>query len=100
MNPDETVYSAADARHMTIKHEKNKDINYTLTFGRLMKIIEMSAKQGCTELEFEAPSFVLDGCLGDPILLARQLKARLSELGYKVKRSQANLKIDWGGEKK
>ena len=45
--------------------------------------------------EFEAPRFVLDGCVGDPIVLARQLKSKLIELGFHVERNVHTLYITW-----
>ena len=91
-----TIISATEARKLCARTEHKKDINYNLTFNRLMKIIENSAKQGKQYIEFETPSFVLDGSLADPILLARQLKKRLVQLEYKVKRNNNKLIISWG----
>lgn len=95
--------TAAQARSKTAKnlhkHSASGSINYTLTIRRLYKIIENASENGADSLTFKAPSFVLDGCLGDPIVLARQLKARLIELGYRVRREDATLLISWSQEK-
>lgn len=92
---DTAALTAAQARQLSQKNEKSKDVNYTLTIKRLLKIIRASAIQGNTSMQFTAPSFVLDGCIGDPILLARQLKKRLEQLGYRVQRKQDRLTISW-----
>lgn len=89
------LLTAAEARKLADRTEEKTNVNYTLTLNRLMKIIEIESKNGMMYMEFETPSFVLDGSLADPILLARQLKARLKELGYDVKRSEHKLKISW-----
>ena len=93
--------TASQARDRATKNQikKSKDVNYTLTIKRLYKIIEGAAEQGNDSLTFKAPAFVLDGCIGDPIILARQLKARLIELGYKVTRAADTLLVSWGEEK-
>ena len=99
MNDDDVkLISANQARLLTVKKERQKDFNYSLTLSRLMKIIEFTAKQGNSSITFETPSFVLDGSLCDPILLARQLKARLIQLGYQVERNVNKLKISWEEE--
>lgn len=87
--------TASQARKLSQRKDKVKDVNYSLTIKRLLGVIRSSAIQGHTSIDFTAPSFVLDGCLGDPILLARQLKKRLEQLGYKVERRQDQLKISW-----
>ena len=101
MNNEENskLIHADNAFELTVKKEKNKNQNYILTLNRLMKIIENTAKQGHLGLEFEAPSFVLDGCLGDKIKLARQLKKKLISLDYKVKRHEGKLDISWDKKK-
>lgn len=94
--------SAQDALKRS-KHgdpKNSQGLNYKLTIRRVYKIIETAADKGATELEFQAPSFVLDGCIGDPIVLARQIKARLVELGYTVKRTEDTLSISWATPKK
>jgi hypothetical protein len=90
-----TIIRASEARKLCQRTDYKKDINYNLTFNRLMKIIENSAKQGKEYIEFETPSFVLDGSLADPILLARQLKKRLTQLEYNVSRENNKLLISW-----
>jgi len=95
MDADSFVLHASEAKKLSERKEERNDLNYRLTFGRLMKIIEMSAKNGNAFVEFQAPHFVLDGSLADPILLARQLSKRLKQLGYQVKREGANLVIQW-----
>lgn len=95
MDPEGFVLHASEAKKLSERKEERNDLNYRLTLGRLMKIIEMSAKGGSTFVEFEAPHFVLDGSLADPILLARQLSKRLKQLGYKVKRDASRLVIQW-----
>ncbi|MCP4484100.1 MAG: hypothetical protein GY932_04040 [Arcobacter sp.] len=90
-----TIIRASEARKLSQRTDYKKDINYNLTFNRLMKIIENSAKQGKEYIEFETPSFVLDGSLADPILLARQLKKRLTQLEYNVTRDNNKLLISW-----
>jgi hypothetical protein len=89
------IIKAGDARKLAQRTDHKKDINYNLTFNRLMIIIENSAKQGKQFIEFETPSFVLDGSLADPIILARQLKKRLTQLDYTVKRDNNKLFISW-----
>lgn len=93
----EKPISASEALKRTNAGEarKSEGINYKLTIKRVYKIIENAADKGAKELEFHAPSFVLDGCLGDSILLAKQIKSRLQALGYKVKRDEHKLKISW-----
>jgi len=95
--------TASQARIRTQKNFKKQNkgnTNYQLTIKRLYKIIENAAENGADSLTFKAPSFVLDGCIGDPIILARQIKARLIEIGYKVKREKDTLYISWEEEKK
>ena len=60
-----------------------------------MRLIESASRNGNNMFEFEAPRFVLDGCVGDPIVLARQLKSKLIELGYTVERNVHTLYISW-----
>ena len=78
-----------------MKPPKAADLNYALTLRRLMRLIESASRNGNNMFEFEAPRFVLDGCVGDPIVLARQLKSKLIELGYKVERNVHTLYISW-----
>jgi hypothetical protein len=89
------LISAAQARQLMVKPPKAADLNYALTLRRLMRLIESASRNGHESLEFEAPRFVLDGCVGDPIVLARQLKSKLAELGYRVERKVSTLSIHW-----
>lgn len=91
-----SMISAEDARKLAARTDVKSNINYNLTLNRLMKIIESSARQGQQFIDFETPSFVLDGSLADPILLARQLKKKLVSMGYSVQRNNSNLVISWG----
>lgn len=77
--------------------KRSNGLNYKLTIRRVYNIIKVAADKGADEVTFKAPSFVLDGCIGDPIVLARQIKARLTELGYRVSRTDDTLQISWGG---
>lgn len=92
------ILHASEAKKLSERKEAKNDINYKLTFGRLMKIIETAAKQGASYVEFETPQFVLDGTLADPILLSRQLSKRLKQLGYDVSRKGTKLVIVWNFE--
>jgi hypothetical protein len=89
------LLSAAQARALMAKPPRAADLNYALTLQRLMRLIESAGRNGHDSLEFDAPSFVLDGCVGDPIVLARQLKSKLVELGYAVERRVSSLTIRW-----
>ena len=93
----EKPISASEARKRTTSGDarRSEGLNYKLTIKRVYKIIENASDKGAQELDFHALSFVLDGCLGDNILLAKQIKARLEQLGYKVKRDEHKLKISW-----
>lgn len=91
-------FSAEEARERSRQRKqraKGGDLNFSLTIKRLYRIIEAHSAKGDTSLVFRAPSFVLDGCIADPIILAKQIKVRLSDLGYKVKRDQDVLSISW-----
>lgn len=95
MEKETFVLHASEAKKLSERKDAKNDLNYRLTFGRLMKIIETAAKQGASYVEFEAPQFVLDGTLADPLLLARQLSKRLKQLGYEVTRNHTVLVIVW-----
>ena len=71
------------------------DINYSLTLGRLFETIRQESDNGKQKIAFIAPRFILDGCLADPTLLAKQLKAKLMTLGYAVEREDDKLFISW-----
>ena len=94
-----TPITAEQARKKTRSNARPgtsaRNQNYSLTIKRLYKIIENAAENGADSLTFKAPSFVLDGCIGDPIVLARQLKARLIDIGYRVRREKDTLYISW-----
>lgn len=79
----------------SVKSNKIDEINVTLTFERLLVMIESAAKHGADYLEFECPRFVLDGSLCDPIFLAKQLKQRLIQRQFTVKRKANVLVISW-----
>jgi hypothetical protein len=89
------LISAAQARQLMARPPKAADLNYALTLRRLMRLIESASRNGHDSLEFDAPRFVLDGCVGDPIVLARQLKSKLVQLGYLVERNVSTLMIRW-----
>lgn len=89
------MLSASEARKLCARNVDKSNVNYNLTLNRLMKIIQSAAKSGQDFIDFETPSFVLDGSLADPIVLARQLKKKLQTMGYKVSRSESHLKISW-----
>jgi hypothetical protein len=91
----EFIITAGEASALCRRKERSRDVNYTLTLRRLMRVIDTSARNGSEGLVFEAPTFVVDGCLGDPIVLARQLKARLTQAGYIVTRNNSTLSISW-----
>lgn len=86
---------ASSARELYKKKRSKKDTNYELTIHRLYKIIETNASQGFDSMEFVAPSFVVDGSLADPIVLARKIKKKLESLGYTVERNGEKLLISW-----
>ena len=89
------LLTADQARALMARPPKAADLNYALTLRRLLRLIESASKNGNDMFEFEAPRFVLDGCVGDPIILARQLKSKLIELGYNVERNVHTLYITW-----
>lgn len=71
------------------------DINYTLTINRLFETIRQESKNGKKRLAFISPQFVLDGCLAEPVLLAKQIKTTLITMGYAVERDDETLYISW-----
>lgn len=86
------AYALAEQR----QRARNADeINYNLTIKRVMNEIKDAAENGKTHLAWVAPEYVLDGTSTDPILLARQVRVRLSELGYHARRDGATVFIDW-----
>lgn len=78
-----------------VKSNKIDEINVTLTFERLLVMIESAAKHGADYIEFACPRFVLDGSLCDPIFLAKQLRQRLLQRQFMVKRKSEVLIISW-----
>jgi hypothetical protein len=88
--------TAAEAKKLCDRNKvRAEDVNLRLVFSRLMKIIESTARQGRDCLEFEAPSFVLDGSVADPLQLAKDLSEKLSSLGYQMTRREHVLWIQW-----
>lgn len=71
------------------------DINFSLTIARVFDIIRAETQTGKTQTVFIAPLFVMDGCLTEPIKLAKQVKAHLVGLGYDVQRDDESLTISW-----
>lgn len=76
----------------------NNDTNYTLTLARLFETIKRESDAGKKRIAFMAPLFVMDGTLADPVLLAKQIKVKLTRLGYDVDRSGDMLHISWDRE--
>lgn len=74
------------------------DINYSLTLSRLYETLRQESDNKKKKIAFIAPRFILDGCLADPVLLAKQLKAKLMTLGYAVEREEDTLYISWDKE--
>ncbi len=74
------------------------DINYSLTLSRLYETLRQESDNKKKKIAFIAPRFVLDGCLADPVLLAKQLKATLMTLEYAVEREGDTLFISWDKE--
>ena len=74
------------------------DINYSLTLSRLFETIRQESDNGKQKIAFIAPRFILDGCLTEPTLLAKQLKSKLLTLGYAVEREDDKLYISWNIE--
>jgi hypothetical protein len=94
-NPTDSLFTADQAREASSLKNKRNDVNFKLTLFRLMKLIESSARNGTDFLIFEVPRFILDGSLADNLLLARQLKKKLEQLGYQVKKKEHVLTIKW-----
>ena len=74
------------------------DLNYSLTLKRLLSSISQTAESGGTRMAFVAPWIVLDGTTTNPVMLARQLEIKLTDLGYNVNRIDKRLFIDWDME--
>ncbi|CAK9105770.1 unnamed protein product [Durusdinium trenchii] len=91
-----TAISAAAARELTVKKQKNHTLNYNIMIKSVFQYIRDAAK-GHSTLEVVVPAQVDGGTVGDPILLARQVKAKLTadDLGYVVERDGDRLTISW-----
>ena len=94
--------SASDAFSRSRGEKKNSpdgtdadDINFTLTIARLFETIRQESEKGVKKIAFIAPRFIMDGCLADPIILAKQMKVRLLTLGYAVEREGDTLFVSW-----
>ena len=89
--------TAAEAQKLVSDQQKPNTLNYSLTIRRVFEYIRAAAGRGDTRLHFQAPSYVMGGTVCDPILLARQVKKRLTapSLGFKVVRDGDNLEISW-----
>jgi len=91
--------TASEACNRSKNAQKNNgtadEINYSLTLRRVLDLIRIESEQGRQKMVFVAPCYVIDGCLANPIVLAKQIKARLTELGYNVDRKEELLIISW-----
>ena len=89
--------SAQAARKLASQKKTNSNLNYTLTIKRIFNYIKIAADKGDTQLEFTAPSIVSGGTACDSILLARQIKAKLTspELGFVVERKDDHIIVNW-----
>jgi hypothetical protein len=74
------------------------DVNFTLTINRLFETIRSESEQHRRTVAFVPPRFVPDGCLADPVLLAKQIKSALVGMGYAVERDGDKLYISWDKE--
>ncbi|BCU09190.1 hypothetical protein [Sicyoidochytrium minutum DNA virus] len=88
---------AKKARELAQAHKKTSTLNYTLHMRSIFSLIEAAAKNGDTLLQYEVKEWIPDGTKCDPIVVAKQLKHTLSsdKLGFKVKRTDKFLEIDW-----
>jgi hypothetical protein len=89
--------SAHAARGLAVRNKEHNTLNYSLAIRQVYDLIRSAAESGNDVLFFSAPSFVHGGTICDPILLARQIKAKLSapDLGFKVVRDDNELTIRW-----
>ena len=90
------AYSRSRGTHRGVDDRDSDDINFTLTMNRLFEIIRNVSDEKQKFVAFPAPRFVMDGCLADPVKLAKQMKVHLIKLGYRVERHIAMLYISWG----
>ena len=74
---------------------KADELNYNLTITRVMAAIAASIEAGDRRLAFVVPWYILDGTSTDEVMLARQIKIRLEQLDFVVKRKENVLYIDW-----
>ena len=98
MNTDFTAAQALNAskRVCGASGQSADDLNYTLTLKRLLATIQATAENdGAKHMAYVVPWFVIDGTTTNQIKLAKQLKKRLQELGYNVRREYETLYIDW-----
>jgi hypothetical protein len=96
----ETDFSASQAllksKQVGIGYSAAADnLNYTLTLKRVLGTIKTSAERGEKHVAYVVPWFVIDGTTANQNILAKQVKKRLLELGYMVKRDGHRLFIDW-----
>lgn len=70
-------------------------LNYTLTMGSVMKLIEAETGEGNRSVQYTIPWYVLDGVSADRPLLVRQVQKQLRKLGFMVRREEFTLFIDW-----
>lgn len=75
-----------------------EDINYTLTIKRLFETIKNESSKGKRRIAFITPKYVMDGTLTNPIKLAKQIKVKLTRIGYDVDRYDDVLHISWDKE--
>lgn len=92
---EDSELSASMARAMVPENRSGVDINYTLTMRRVYRLIRSLARQGYNELNFTAPSLVLDGSCTDPIVLAKAIKRTLVAKGFVVMRNEDKLHVSW-----
>lgn len=93
-----SAYARSTANGSAYLGTKSVDTNYTLTMARLFETIKRESEAGKRRIAFLAPRFVMDGTLADPVLLAKQIKAKLVRLGYEVDRFGDTLHISWDRE--
>lgn len=97
---DFSDFSAADALRTSKKvgvgfSATADNLNYTLTLKRVLGSIKASSERGERKLAYVIPWFIIDGTTANQNLLAKQVKARLVQLGYMVQRDGHRLYIDW-----
>ncbi len=71
------------------------DHNYNLEIKRVMAMIRAAMNKGKVQIAYSVPWLVMDGTSANQVLLARQIKKRLEQLGYFVRRRNFDLYIDW-----